>query len=488
MRRRRRSTSTASSTAAHADRCGRASRTATRPRPTPGTRVPLASRSSSTATSSARVVARARLGAHCVDRNLAPVTLTGVVAGAHRPARRRRARRARPTARTATARRARAPTVRIAAYVAPRLGLAIAAGGAGRPRLAWGIVSALGPSSNLESGALQRAVAWVVVGDGRRRRGRGGGGGCGRRRVRRRAAPARAPSVGGAGCGARPRGRGGRSPSAGSTAMAASARSASSRVGATCWRWGSRCSRCWRRRPLLALIIAIVNPRLRLSGARLRRTLRLGWRRVVIDTAPLVAVIVSVALAIGCFTTASALASGSDRQLADKAAVYVGTDLAIDVFDPVDVPPDWEPRTTVISKVSVRADGDRAELVGVDRSRFADVATLRSDGVSQSLGQTDGGDRSGAGRAAVAGDLDWRRSGAGRCRRRLDPRHDRPATGRGRRIGAFLPRQARAGADAGPRPATHCRAWRGSRGKRCSFAIRPMMRYRRSATAACAQV
>jgi hypothetical protein len=96
-------------------------------------------------------------------------------------------------------------------------------------------------------------------------------------------------------------------------------------------------------------------------------------------------VVVSAGLAAGCFTVASALAAGAERQLADKAQVYVGADLSVDVFDPVEAPPAWEARSTVITKMRVRYGETRADLVGVDRSRFADVATLRSDGSSQSL-------------------------------------------------------------------------------------------------------
>ena len=46
---------------------------------------------------------------------------------------------------------------------------------------------------------------------------------------------------------------------------------------------------------LAGLVVGLIVPPLRLSGRRLPRRLRLGWRRVVMDTAPLVAVIVSFA-------------------------------------------------------------------------------------------------------------------------------------------------------------------------------------------------
>jgi hypothetical protein len=119
-----------------------------------------------------------------------------------------------------------------------------------------------------------------------------------------------------------------------------------------------------------------------------------------LEAGPLVAVVVSAGLAAGCFTTASALAQGSERQLADKAEVYVGADLAVDVFDPVDIPASWEPRTTLISKTRVKVGETRTDLVGIDETRFGDVATLRGDGASLSLdelvSEISGGARDGA--------------------------------------------------------------------------------------------
>ena len=105
----------------------------------------------------------------------------------------------------------------------------------------------------------------------------------------------------------------------------------------------------------------------------------------MLESGPLVAVVVSAGLAAGCFTVASALAAGAERQLADKAQVYVGADLSVDLFDPLEVPADWQGRATIISKTRVKYGDTRADLVGIDRSEFADVATLRADGADQSL-------------------------------------------------------------------------------------------------------
>ncbi len=94
--------------------------------------------------------------------------------------------------------------------------------------------------------------------------------------------------------------------------------------------------------PLFALLAGtviagtVIGPLAGLSrrtGGRLTRAIRLGWRRVVLEAGPTVATIAAVALAAGSFVAASALSDGARRQLVDKAAVYVGSDLAITVSD-----------------------------------------------------------------------------------------------------------------------------------------------------------
>ncbi len=134
-----------------------------------------------------------------------------------------------------------------------------------------------------------------------------------------------------------------------------------------------------------ALVLAAVAPLLRLTGGRLGRALRLGWRRAVLEGGPLAAIVGSVALAAGCFTIAVALSSGAQRQLDEKAQVYVGSDLAVTVFDPVDVPAEWRDRTTMTTRIRGKVDGTPVDVVGVDPATFASVATLRGDASSKSL-------------------------------------------------------------------------------------------------------
>jgi len=121
------------------------------------------------------------------------------------------------------------------------------------------------------------------------------------------------------------------------------------------------------------------------TGARLPRAMRLGWRRVVLEVGPTVAVIVAVSLAAGSFVAASALSDGARRQLVDKAAVYVGSDMSIAVFDEPDIDADLAARSTTVVTVRGKIDGTAVDLYGVDPVAFPSVATLRSDASSRTL-------------------------------------------------------------------------------------------------------
>ncbi|MEQ1700482.1 MAG: hypothetical protein ABMA25_10240, partial [Ilumatobacteraceae bacterium] len=123
----------------------------------------------------------------------------------------------------------------------------------------------------------------------------------------------------------------------------------------------------------------------RRSGGRLPRAVRLGWRRVVLEAGRTVATVAAVSLAAGSFVAASALSDGSSRQLVDKAAVYVGSDLAITVFDTPELPADVFARSSTVVVAGGKVDGTTVDVYGIDPATFAGVATLRSDGASRSL-------------------------------------------------------------------------------------------------------
>lgn len=146
--------------------------------------------------------------------------------------------------------------------------------------------------------------------------------------------------------------------------------------------------------PLFALLAgtviagAVIGPLatlVRRTGGRLPRAIRLGWRRVVLEAGPTVATIAAVSLAAGSFVAASALSDGARRQLVDKAAVYVGSDLAITVYDEPALPADIAARSTTVVTAGGKVGGDRVDVYGVDPAMFASVAVLRADAADRPL-------------------------------------------------------------------------------------------------------
>lgn len=127
----------------------------------------------------------------------------------------------------------------------------------------------------------------------------------------------------------------------------------------------------------------------RLSGSRLSRALRLGWRRIVLEAGPTVATIAAVSLASGSLITATALSDGAQRLLEEKATVYVGSDLAITLFDDPVLTPDVAARSTLAwtTKAKWAADGSNngIDLWGIDPATFTNAARLRDDAAPQSL-------------------------------------------------------------------------------------------------------
>jgi hypothetical protein len=136
---------------------------------------------------------------------------------------------------------------------------------------------------------------------------------------------------------------------------------------------------------LAGVLVAASTPRLRLTGRRFGRAARLGWRRVVLEPAPVAAVVVAVALATGCLTTSRALADASRRQLAEKADVYVGSDLAVTVYDEPAGLEALAGRATVLHHTNAKSGEMRVDLVGIDPTTFAGVARLRSDASPHTL-------------------------------------------------------------------------------------------------------
>ena len=264
-----------------------------------------APRSASNATSSNASSSRAIAVRTTVERNLAPVTLTGVVAGtivlvaAGVLLARDRQRELRLLAVRGHA----AATDRVACRPSPRRRDRRRQ----RRRLVHRLVGdqrvrAVVRTSNRARSL--RSVAWVVAAAVLALAARRRGGGVRRRRVRRRSRAARPPSVGGVRWGgrgapclagdrlSRPRPRRWRADVRGRVTRREPAGDGLPAV-RVAGDDGDRRARRRRRRATPAAV-----------GSSLRRWLRLGWRRVVLDSGPLVAVVVSAGLAAGCFTVA----------------------------------------------------------------------------------------------------------------------------------------------------------------------------------------
>ena len=135
------------------------------------------------------------------------------------------------------------------------------------------------------------------------------------------------------------------------------------------------------------LIVATISPRLRLTGSKLARAIRLGWRRVVLDTGPLVAVIVSAALAAGCFTAAARWrAAPSNSSSTNRSCISAATSRSR-YSTTSSCLQSWTAPTTATSRIDVKRGDVRGELMGIDRATFGSVATLRSDGADQPLAE-----------------------------------------------------------------------------------------------------
>ncbi len=130
---------------------------------------------------------------------------------------------------------------------------------------------------------------------------------------------------------------------------------------------------------------------LRLTGRRLPQSIRLGWRRAVVQPGLTAAMVGAVALACGCYTVSTMLSASSQQQLEDKAQTFVGADASLTVFEHLDLPPSLAGTATQVVRIEGRAKIDGAlsnepfEILGVDRATFARVVRMRADAAGKSL-------------------------------------------------------------------------------------------------------
>ncbi len=141
--------------------------------------------------------------------------------------------------------------------------------------------------------------------------------------------------------------------------------------------------------PLLAVAasVAVIARPLRYSIGVLRRRgrswpapIRLGWRRALAEPALATGLVLSVTLAVSCVALSGMLSASAERQLSDKAATFIGSDLAIALTDAVEVPTSLVANSTTVARTEGRLQGDRpdgepfpaqaSDVIGVDRATF----------------------------------------------------------------------------------------------------------------------
>ena len=136
---------------------------------------------------------------------------------------------------------------------------------------------------------------------------------------------------------------------------------------------------------LLAPLMTRGLRRARFAGRRLRPSLLLGVRRVVLEPVVTVTLVVAIALATGTFVVASALTSSARRTLEDKAATFLGADLVLTTEGLPDLPAGLSDRSTIVQRSPLRSGAYGVDLLGVDRSTFARAVAWRGDATGEPL-------------------------------------------------------------------------------------------------------
>ena len=136
---------------------------------------------------------------------------------------------------------------------------------------------------------------------------------------------------------------------------------------------------------LVAAPLAYVLRRSRFVGRRLRPALLLGVRRVVVEPAVTVTLVLAIALATGTYVVAGALTTSAEQTLKDKAATFLGSDLVVETVDPGPLPRQLADRATVVARRPLRSGDYGVDLLAVDTKTFARAVRWRDDAASRPL-------------------------------------------------------------------------------------------------------
>jgi putative ABC transport system permease protein len=146
--------------------------------------------------------------------------------------------------------------------------------------------------------------------------------------------------------------------------------------------------------PLLAIIaplavlarptIALLR-RWRLAGKRLPPSAMTGLRRSLAEPAVTAAVLLATGLAAGSFTVARLLTDSTSVLLAEKAAVFLGSDLTMTTQNITALPPPFDSTGTVVARAQGHSGSQSVDLLGIDRATFANAVHWRDDASDESL-------------------------------------------------------------------------------------------------------
>jgi hypothetical protein len=125
----------------------------------------------------------------------------------------------------------------------------------------------------------------------------------------------------------------------------------------------------------------------RLAGKRLPPGAMTGLRRSLAEPTVTAAVLLATALAAGSFTVARLLTDSTSVLLAEKAAVFLGSDLTMTTQDITPLPPPFDEIGTVIARAQGHSGTQSVDLIGIDPETFARAVHWRDDASDEPLDQ-----------------------------------------------------------------------------------------------------
>ena len=133
-------------------------------------------------------------------------------------------------------------------------------------------------------------------------------------------------------------------------------------------------------RPMIALL-----RHCRLTGKRLPVSVMTGLRRSLAEPGVTASVLLATALAAGSFTVARLLTDSTSVLLAEKAAVFLGSDLTMTTQDITALPPPFDANGTIVARAQGHSGTQSVDLLGIDPATFAQAVHWRDDASDKSL-------------------------------------------------------------------------------------------------------